>query len=59
MKQATKAKGEIVKTTIRVPKELWTEVRQAGIGLDLSAQEIVAYALRSWLGGAKSKKRGK
>jgi hypothetical protein len=50
MKRETKeASAEIVKTTIRVKRELWNEVLHRSIDDGLSSQEIVERALEQYL----------
>jgi hypothetical protein len=56
MKRQMKEPGpDIVKTTIRVRRELWNAVLHRSIDDDLSSQEIVERALEAYLkkGGAR------
>jgi predicted HicB family RNase H-like nuclease len=43
------AERETVKTSIRLPKELWREVRLAAVQQDLDLQDLVVEALRAYL----------
>lgn len=45
----TKAKTEVIKTTIRVPKQLWQRVQHHAIDESVSAESIVVKALESYL----------
>lgn len=47
------AKPEIVKTTIRVPRALWTKVRQRAIADGISAEAMVVDALEKYMKGGK------
>jgi hypothetical protein len=40
---------EMIKTTIRVPKELWDKIRIRGIEQGISAGEIVVQSLGDYL----------
>lgn len=42
-------KGEITKTTLRVPTELWKEVRTRAIAEGISAESLVNAALAEYL----------
>jgi predicted DNA-binding ribbon-helix-helix protein len=49
--------AERIKTTIRVDKAIWKAVQHTAIREDLSAEQIVTYALLDYL--EKPKKGGK
>jgi hypothetical protein len=50
MKQQDKSTdGEIVRTTIRVPRSLWDAVRHRAIDDNSDAQELVIRALQQYL----------
>ncbi|MGB8478175.1 MAG: hypothetical protein WCE63_04955 [Acidobacteriaceae bacterium] len=53
--QAKEATADIVKTTIRVKRDLWNAVLHRSIDDNLSSQEIVERALEAYLkkGGRK------
>ncbi len=44
-----KAKPKMIKTTLRLPEELWKRVRMHSIEADRDAQDIVADALEQYL----------
>jgi len=46
-----KEKETIIKTTIRVPKQMWDKVRIRAIREDISAEALVVRALTQYLKG--------
>jgi hypothetical protein len=44
-----KAKPEVVKTTIRVPKQIWQRVQHLAIDNEVSAERVVVEALNAYL----------
>jgi len=44
-------KKEIVKTTIRVPRDLWAKVRGKAIEEGRSTQDVIHMLLKGWLEG--------
>jgi predicted transcriptional regulator len=44
-----KAKPEVIKTTIRVPKQMWQRVQHLAIDNEVSAERVVVEALTAYL----------
>ena len=57
MKSGTKESApDVVKTTIRIRRDLWTATLHCGIDENLSQQEIVERALEAYLKTKKGRK---
>jgi hypothetical protein len=48
-KREVKPKAETVKTSLRLPAQLWKRVLMASIERDVFADKIVALAIEEWL----------
>jgi hypothetical protein len=49
--------NDMAKTSIRLPKKLWRDVRRYALDHDMEAQRIVAEALTAWLKSKQGVKR--